>query len=876
MAIEISGRKRIVQTFNIDDLIGLESIKKELRKIEAMLWLNRHRRGEDLGELRLQSFHFAFRGNPGTGKTTVARMIGDIFHRYGILRVGDLVEVDRAKLIGPTPGETEDKTRKVLKSALDGVLFIDEAYSLLGSGESSDPGLRALEVILKGMEDYRDALIVVFAGYPAEMDKLFNAVTGLKSRVPYHLEFPDYSPRELVDIAIFMAASEKLELSDEASEVFLKIMEERCKIQDFSNAREVRNLIDHAKARLSARLQGRRKVSQWDMKVLTGVDLVEDGSEIPASLENARREMFRAPADPVSRSRFASVCAKAGLWSDVVLAIEPVAGMVPAESAVLYGKALYIIGERKRSLEILSGIDSETSGIFYGGLAALSSGDSITASRLLTEAANLEFDNPDIFLALSVSHFFAGNFEGSVDAFRKGSDITGSFLPPAVLRDLPFENIEWPQCAQNIRWAIFFAYGDRERSRLLFARALIATGEEQALLSAEDFVSDCIDSSPDDPAAHRMMSLIHESAGRISEAAVSLEISLELEPRNIDDWRHLASLFEKEGRNERAEEIFREILEEDSTGGVGIKLAMAAEAKGGKEEAIALYRKAWEAGLSGEDRSFCALKMGVFAASEGRFAEGARFFREAGDLSKGSDAAFWLGRVLVEEGKWQEAETLFLVPSKDKAAEEARLYWLARLLIAKRDIFSVKNLDLNDRPKSYYRLVRGVVAALSGDPGASSLLDDLPEREMGADVISLLCSARVSLKDWEEARRLGRMAQTSGFGPFLWERQLRRPIDEAGYLCSLAEAHLDNWASARDGFMKAAPVLRHPGPYFALGVSQVVLGDIEDAKRTLAQIKMTSPALSRKLEELIIQNSGIRKMIADPIEAGILDKYSMI
>lgn len=874
--IEISGRKKTARNLRIEDLIGLEPIKGELRKIEAMLWLNRHRRSEDLGELRLQSFHFAFRGNPGTGKTTVARMIGDIFHRYGILRVGDLVEVDRAKLIGPGPGETEEKTRKALKSALDGVLFIDEAYSLLGSGKSSDPGMRALEVILKGMEDYRDALIVVFAGYPAEMDKLFDAVTGLKSRVPYHLEFPDYSPRELVDIAIFMAASEKLELSDEASRIFLKIMEERSKHQGFSNAREVRDLLDQAKARLSVRLQSRRRVTQWDMRVLTAVDLEEDGSEVLKSLEEAKRAMFRAPADPTSRSAFASVCARAGLWSDVSSVIEPVAGSISGGISALYGKALYITGERKKSWDIFFGMGSETSGAFYKGLSALCSGDSAMASRFFAEAAALEVENPDIVLALSVSQFFAGNFADSVDAFLKGSDMTGCSLPPAVLRDLPFENMKWSQCAQEIRWAIYFAYGNRDRSRLLFAKALIATGDASALAPAENVVSGCIDSIPDDPTAHRMMSLIHESAGRISEAAVSLEISLELEPRNIDEWRHLASLLEKEGLNERAEEIFRDILEEDSTGGAGIRLARGAEERGDMDEARVLYKKAWEIGLSGNDRSFCALKLGIFAVSFGRFAEGVRFFREAGDLSKNPEAAFWLGRALMEEGKWQDAEPLLLTPSRNDQIEVARLYWLGRLFIARRDLFSARNLDFDDLSNPYFRLVRGVVTALVGDQSAGALLESLPEMEMGVDALNLLCSARTSLKHWEEVRRLGRMAQAAEFGPFLWEHQLKRPMDEAAYYASMAEAHLGNWSSAMDGFMRTAPILKRPGPYFALGVSLVALGNIEEARRILAQIQMTSTALSRKLEELIIQNSGIRKMMADPVEPGILDNYAMI
>ena len=864
------------QLFRIEDLVGLEPIKRELRKIEAMLWLNSHRRSEDLGELRLQSFHFCFRGNPGTGKTTVARMIGDIFHRYGILRVGDVVEVDRAKLIGPTPGETEIKTHKALKSALDGVLFIDEAYSLLGSGESTDPGMRALEVILKGMEDYRDALIVVFAGYPAEMDKLFEVMTGLKSRVPYHLEFPDYSPRELVDIAIFLAAGEKLELSDEAAAVFLKIMKERSQLPGFSNAREVRNLLDQAKARLSARLQSRRKVTQWDMKVLTAVDFEDESSDVLVSLENARREMYRSPSDPAARSAFAAACAAAGLWSDTASVIDPIEGAISRDTAELYGRALYITGKRKRSWEVFSKMDSAFTGSFYQGLSALWSGDSSAASSLLAEASQNDPGDPDVLLALSAARFFSGDFAGSSEAFLRGVEVAGSSLPPSILRDLPFETLSWPESSSFLRRSLFSAYADPDRSRLLFTQALVATGDDRALSPAEAVVTGCIESIPDDPAAHRIMSLIHESAGRMADAAISLEMSLELEPRNTGDWRHLASLFEKIGQPDRAEEIFRDILEEDTTGGAGIRLAIAAEARGEKEQAQALYQKAWEAGLSGEDRSLCAMKLGIFAVSSGRIAEGARFFHESGDLSENPEASFWLARTLVEEDKWQDAESLLLISSDSDQIEIARLYWLARLFIARKDLFSAKNLDWGGLSNPYTNLVRGVAAALSGDLGSLALLDGLPERGMGTEALALLCTGKASLKDWEEVRRLGRMAQTADFGPFLWERQLVRPREEAAYLLSMADAHLGDWPAACDGFKRSAAVLRHPGSYFALGVSLVATGNIEEAKLVPGQIQISSPPLSRKLEVLITQNRGLRKMMADPVDPGILDPFIFI
>jgi len=876
LAIEISGRKKTGPGVRLEDLIGLEPIKKELRKIEAILWLNQHRRSGDLGELRLQSFHFCFRGNPGTGKTTVARLIGDIFHRYGILRVGDVVEVDRAKLIGPTPGETEIKAGRAIRSALDGVLFVDEAYTLLGSGDISDPGMRALEVILKGMEDYRDVLIVIFAGYPSEMDALFEAVTGLKSRVPFHLDFPDYSPRELLDIMLFMAASENLELSDEAAGKFLLMMKGRVGLRDFSNAREVRNLLDQAKGKLSRRLQIRRKVSQWDMKVITAVDLEQDVSELASSLEAARKEMFRAPSDPETRSFFASECVKAGMWSDAAAALETVEEKISPEYRALLGRALYTTGERKRSWDVFSSMGESPFGSFYRGLSALWAGDLPTATSMLDLASSMDPNSPDILLARSAARFFNGDFRGAAESFMAGVELTGEKLPPAVLRDLPWEQLKWPQSSQALKSALFFAYGYPDRSRLLFTEAMIETGEEEALGPAEDVVMTSIDRIPDEPWAHRLMSMIHEASGRISDAAASLDIALELEPRNTGDWRRLAELLERMGRSERAEEIFRDILEEDPTGGAGIRLAMTAEAKGDLRDAEGLYRKAWEAGVCGEERSLCARRLGVFSAASGRSGEALRFFGEAGSLAGDPVASFWLARSLIEDEKWQEAEGLLMTPFDDPEVEIPRLYWLGRLYIARKDLFSARNLEWKDTSNPYIRLVRGVVEALSGDHRATETLSVLPAQGMGSDAQAMLCSARASIRDWKEAKRMGRMALNSENGPFMWERQARRSREEAGYMASIAEAHLGDWSAARDGFRRSASNLRHPGPVFALGVSLVALGKIDEAKVIQGQLRSTSANLSRRLEELIVQNSGIRKMLADPVDPGLLDLYAII
>ncbi|HON33602.1 MAG: AAA family ATPase [Thermovirgaceae bacterium] len=876
MVIEISGRKKLLPQVRLDDLIGLEPIKKELRKIEAILWLNQHRRSDELGELRLQSFHFCFRGNPGTGKTTVARLIGDIFRRYGILRVGDVVEVDRARLLGSTPGETEIKTSRAIRSALDGVLFVDEAFTLLGSGESSDPGMRALEVIIKSMEDYRDVLIVIFAGYPSEMDALFEAAPGLRSRVPFHLDFPDYSPAELLDIMLFMAASEELELSDEAAGKFLRVMGERVGQPDFSNAREVRNLLDQAKGELSRRLQTRRKVSRWDMKVITALDLGRGDPDLLSSLEAARKEMFRAPLDPGSRSAFASLCAAAGMWSDVVSALEAVEKGLTPENKALLGRGLYILGDRERSWEVFSAMDDPPAGSFYRGLSALWAGDLPMASAMLELASSTEPGSPDVLLALAAAKFFAGTFREAADSFLAGISSTGGRLPPVALRDLPWKKLSWPVSARPLRDALFFAYGHPDRSKLLFTEALIATGTKEALDPAGEIVMSSIDRIPDEPLAHRLMSVIHEASGRTMEAVASLDVALELEPRNTGDWRRLALLLEQVGEKERAEGIFRDILEEDPTGEAGIRLAIAADDKGDQKEAETLYRKAWEAGLRGEERSLCARRLGSLSAASGRFDEALGFFAESGGPAGDPRAAFWHARSLIEDERWQEAENLLVTPYDDPNLESPRVFWLGRLFLARKDLFSARNIKWEDLSNPFMRLVKGVVEAFSGDGRAAEILSDLPVKGMGGDAKAMLCSARVAMKDWEGAKRFGRMALEGGKGPCLWERQTRRPLEEAGYMTAIAEAHLGDWTAAKDGFRRSASSLRHPGPVFSLGVSLVALGKIDEARVILTQLKPASAVLAAKLEELIAQNVGIRKMLADPVDPVLLDLYASL
>ena len=228
-------------------------------------------------------------------------------------------------------------------------------------------------------------MIVIFAGYPSEMDALFEAAPGLRSRVPFHLDFPDYSPAELMDIMLFMAASEELELSDEAARKFLRIMSERVGQPDFSNAREVRNLLDQAKGELSRRLQTRRKVSRWDMKVITALDLGQGGPV--AFILRPLQDMFRASTQD---GPLASLCATAGMWSDAVSALEAVERDLTPENKALLGRGLYILGDRERSWEVFSAMGEPPSGSFYRGLSALWAGDLSTASDMLEQASSAD------------------------------------------------------------------------------------------------------------------------------------------------------------------------------------------------------------------------------------------------------------------------------------------------------------------------------------------------------------------------------------------------------------------------------------------------------------------------------------------------------
>ena len=235
------------------ELIGLAPVKSRIRDIAALLLVDKLRaeRGYSTGA---PSLHMSFTGNPGTGKTTVAMRMAEILHRLGYLRKGHLVAVTRDDLVGQYIGHTAPKTKEILKKAMGGVLFIDEAYYLYRPENERDYGQEAIEILLQVMENNRDDLVVIFAGYKGRMDTFFSSNPGMSSRVAHHIDFPDYQVPELETIAQLMLAKMQYQFDDEAKAVFGEYLARRMAQPHFANARSVRNALDRARLRHASRL----------------------------------------------------------------------------------------------------------------------------------------------------------------------------------------------------------------------------------------------------------------------------------------------------------------------------------------------------------------------------------------------------------------------------------------------------------------------------------------------------------------------------------------------------------------------------------------------------------------------------------------------
>ncbi len=235
------------------ELIGLKPVKTRIREIASLLLIERIRKRMGLTS-EAPTLHMSFTGNPGTGKTTVALRIADILHRLGYVRRGQVVSVTRDELVGQYIGHTAPKTKEILKKAMGGVLFIDEAYYLYRPDNERDYGQEAIEILLQVMESQRDDLVVILAGYGDRMDKFFASNPGFRSRIAHHIDFPDYSDDELIDIAELMLREMNYKFTPEARAEFVRYIALRKNQPLFSNARSIRNALDRLRLRQANRL----------------------------------------------------------------------------------------------------------------------------------------------------------------------------------------------------------------------------------------------------------------------------------------------------------------------------------------------------------------------------------------------------------------------------------------------------------------------------------------------------------------------------------------------------------------------------------------------------------------------------------------------
>jgi probable Rubsico expression protein CbbX len=256
------------------ELVGLKSVKTRIREIAALLVIDRLRRGLGL-TARPPSLHMSFTGPPGTGKTTVAMRMATILHRLGYVRKGHLVAVTRDDLVGQYIGHTAPKTKEVLKRAMGGVLFIDEAYYLYRQENERDYGQESIEILLQVMENQREDLVVILAGYKDRMETFFQSNPGVSSRIAHHLDFPDYSLEELLMIAQLMLSEQMYRTSPEAQQALEAYLKRRMQMPRFANARSVRNALDRARLRQANRLFAKGgKVSKADLVTIEAEDIL--------------------------------------------------------------------------------------------------------------------------------------------------------------------------------------------------------------------------------------------------------------------------------------------------------------------------------------------------------------------------------------------------------------------------------------------------------------------------------------------------------------------------------------------------------------------------------------------------------------------------
>ena len=268
-----SGVAEVLQQLD-QELIGLLPVKTRIREIAALLLVDRARQQLDL-QSTAPGLHMSFTGRPGTGKTTVAKRISQILHRLGYLRKGHVVTVTRDDLVGQYVGHTAPKTREMIKRALGGVLFIDEAYYLYKSDNERDYGSEAIEILLQDMERQRADFVVIFAGYKDRMARFYQSNPGLSSRVAHHIDFPDYSEHELMEIALLLLTQQDYHFSESARDAFRRYIQRRRQLPFFANARSIRNALDRLRLRQANRLFSRleQPLSRDDLTTIEAEDV---------------------------------------------------------------------------------------------------------------------------------------------------------------------------------------------------------------------------------------------------------------------------------------------------------------------------------------------------------------------------------------------------------------------------------------------------------------------------------------------------------------------------------------------------------------------------------------------------------------------------
>ena len=261
-----------------EDLVGLAPVKQRIKEISALLLVQRLRKNLGLGiNSSAVGLHMSFTGSPGTGKTEVGNRMADILFKLGYIRKGHLITVTRDDLVGQYIGHTAPKTKDVLKRAMGGVLFIDEAYYLYKPDNERDYGSESIEILLQVMENQREDLVIIFAGYKDRMDSFYESNPGLSSRVANHIDFPNYTPDELIQIAQLILAEQQYRMTDEAESILRDYIEKRCKLPLFANARTVANAIDTARMRHANRMfnSGDAILTKSDLVTIEAQDIKE-------------------------------------------------------------------------------------------------------------------------------------------------------------------------------------------------------------------------------------------------------------------------------------------------------------------------------------------------------------------------------------------------------------------------------------------------------------------------------------------------------------------------------------------------------------------------------------------------------------------------